>query len=131
MGAFRLLLPLFGWKQKNLRAQNAINQSMSNEFSEYLADYLKKQSTNFKTYLLTALENKDHCISLLASSGGMIYETKDLRNFELLCDAKLFEEKVQFSRSGRNSYKIFCLTELGLKMAEDLKKDDMMAIQPS
>jgi len=103
---------------------------MSTEFSEYLADYLKKQSNNFKTYLLTALENKDHCISLLSSSGGMIHETKDLRNFELLCDAKLFEEKLQFSRSGRNSYKIFCLTALGLKLAEGLKKDELIAVKP-
>jgi hypothetical protein len=49
---------------------------------------------------------------------------------ELLCDAKIFEEKLQFSRSGRNEYKIFCLTDLGVKLAEDLKKDDLLAVHP-
>jgi hypothetical protein len=96
---------------------------MSNEFSEYLAEYLKKQSNYFKEYLLKALENKDHCVSVLSSSGGVVVESKELRDFELLCDAKIFKENVQFSRSGRNAFKIFCLTDLGEKLAEDLKKE--------
>jgi hypothetical protein len=99
---------------------------MSSEFANYLADYLKKRSNNYKNYLLTALENKDHCISILASSEGVINESKDIRNLELLCDAKIFGERLQFSRSGRNEYKIFCLTQLGLKLAEDLKKDSIL-----
>jgi hypothetical protein len=101
---------------------------MSSEFADYLADYLKKQSKNYRTYLLTALESKDHCVSVLASSGGVINDSKDIRNFELLCDAKIFEEKLQFSRSGRNEYKIFCLTDLGVKLAENLKRDNILTV---
>lgn len=103
---------------------------MSSEFSDYLADYLKQHSKSYKTYLLTALENKDHCISVLGASGGVINDSKDIRNLELLVDAKIFVEKLQFSRSGRNEYKIFCLTDLGLKLAEDLKKDSVLTVQP-
>jgi hypothetical protein len=103
---------------------------MSSEFANYLADYLKQQSKNYKTYLLSAIESKDHCISVLGSSGGVVNDSKDIRNLELLCDAKIFEEKLEFSRSGRNEYKIFCLTELGVKLAEDLKKDSLLTVQP-
>ncbi len=103
---------------------------MSIEFADYLADYLKRQSKNYKAYLLSALENKEHCISVLGSSGGVINDSKDIRNLELLCDAQIFEEKLQFSRSGRNEYKIFCLTDLGVKLAEDLKKDNLLTVHP-
>lgn len=103
---------------------------MSSEFSNYLADYLKRQSKNYKTYLLEALESKDHCISRLGSSEGVINDSKDIRNLELLCDAEIFEEKLVFSHSGRNEYKIFCLTDLGVKLAEDLKKDNVLTVQP-
>ncbi len=103
---------------------------MSSEFADYLADFLKRQAKNYKTYLLSALEAQDHCISILGSSGGVINDSKDIRNLEFLCDAKIFEEKLQFSRSGRNEYKIFCLTDLGVKLAEDLKKDNIVTIQP-
>jgi hypothetical protein len=101
---------------------------MPNEFAEYLAGYLRNQSENYKTYLLTALENKDHCVSIVSSSVGITNESKDLKNFELLCDAKIFTEKTQFSRSGRNMFKIFCLTDLGLKLAEDLKREDGITV---
>jgi hypothetical protein len=101
---------------------------MSNQFSEYLAGYLKRQSDNYKEYLLTALNNKDHSITLLASSGGVNNDSKDLRNLELLSDAQIFQETLQFSRSGRNAYKIFSLTNMGLKMAEDLKNQNAVAV---
>ncbi len=103
---------------------------MPSEFVDYLAGFLKKQSENYKTYLLAALENKDHCVSVLASSGGVQTNPKDLSSYELLCDAKLFEERIQFSRSGRNEYKIFCLTEFGLKLAEGLRNEGAMTVKP-
>lgn len=101
---------------------------MPNEFADYLAGYLRKQSENYKTYLLAALENQDHCISIVSQSVGIANESKDLKNFELLCDAKIFTETTQFSRSGRNVFKIFCLTDLGLKLAEDLRRENGIAV---
>jgi hypothetical protein len=103
---------------------------MPSAFVNFLADYLKKQSENYKTYLLSALKNEDRCISILASSGGVLTNAKDVRNFELLCDAKIFEEKIQFSHSGRNAYKIFCLTDLGLKLALDIKNEGALTVKP-
>jgi hypothetical protein len=101
---------------------------MPNEFADYLAGYLRKQSENYKTYLLAALENEDHCVSIVSQSVGITNESKDLKDFELLCDAKIFTEKIQFSRSGRNMFKIFCLTDIGVKLAEDLKSENAITV---
>jgi hypothetical protein len=36
-------------------------------------------------------------------------------------------EDIKLSRSGRNSYKVFCLTELGKQIAEQIKKESQLA----
>ena len=53
----------------------------------------------------------------------MLAPSSDLKNCQLLRDAQLFTEDLRISRNGRNTYKIYCLTELGKKHAEGIKKE--------
>jgi hypothetical protein len=103
---------------------------MSEIFADYLSNYLKQHANQFKQYLLAALENKDHYISYLEFSNGVENNSQDLRNCELLCDAQLFRETVQISRNGRNFYKNFYLTNLGLKLAEELRQQKPLETPP-
>jgi hypothetical protein len=96
---------------------------MSEELQQYLSNYIQSRVGVFKKYLLSAFDNKDHCIWYLESSEGMLAPSSDLKNCQLLRDAQLFTEDVRISRNGRNTYKIYCLTELGKKFAEGIKKE--------
>jgi hypothetical protein len=98
---------------------------MSEEFQEYLSNYIQSRVGVFKRYLLAAVDNKDHCIWYLESSEGMLAPSSDLKNCQLLRDAQLLSEDVRISRNGRNTYKIYCLTELGKKFAENIKKEGL------
>ena len=96
---------------------------MSEELQQYLSNYIQSRVGIFKKYLLSAFDNKDHCIWYLESSAGMLAPSSDLKNCQLLRDAQLLNEDVRISRNGRNTYKIYCLTELGKKFAEGIKKE--------
>lgn len=96
---------------------------MSVELQEYLSNYIQSRVGIFKKYLMAAFDNKDHCIWYLESSAGMLAPSSDLKNCQLLRDAQLFTEDVRISRNGRNTYKIYCLTELGKKFVEGIKKE--------
>jgi len=96
---------------------------MSTKLGYYLSEHIHGRVGVFKKYLLAALDNKDHCIWYLESSEGMIMPSSDLKNCELLRDAQLLREDIRISRNGRNTYKIYCLTDLGRKMAEEIKKE--------
>ncbi len=98
---------------------------MSEELKEYLSNYIKSRVGIFKKYLLAAFDSKDQCIWYLESSEGMLVPSSDLKNCQLLRDAQLFTEDVRISRNGRNTYKIYCLTELGKKYAENIKKEGL------
>lgn len=98
---------------------------MSEELKEYLSNYIQTRVGLFKKYLLAALDNKDQCIWYLESSEGMLAPSSDLKNCQLLRDAQLFNEDVRISRNGRNTYKIYCLTELGKKFAEGVKQEGL------
>jgi hypothetical protein len=98
---------------------------MTEEFQEYLANYIQSRVGVFKRYLLAALDNKDHCIWYLESSEGMLAPSSDLKNCQLLRDAQIFNEDVRISRNGRNTYKIYCLTELGKKFADGIKQEGL------
>jgi hypothetical protein len=99
---------------------------MSEKLGNYLSHYIKGRVGVFKKYLLAALDNKDECIYYLESSAGMAIPSSDLKNCELLRDAQIFREDTKVSRSGRNSYKYFYLTELGRQLAEELKKESLL-----
>jgi hypothetical protein len=96
---------------------------MSEELKEYLSNYIQTRVGIFKKYLLAANDSKDQCIWYLESSEGMLVPSSDLKNCQLLRDAQLFNEDVRMSRNGRNVYKIYCLTELGKKFADSIKKE--------
>ncbi len=98
---------------------------MSEQLKEYLCNYIRDRVGIFKKYLLAALDNKDQCIWYLESSEGMMIPSSDLKNCQLLRDAQLFVEDVRISRNGRNTYKIYCLTELGKKLADSIKKEGL------
>jgi len=98
---------------------------MSEELGHYLSSYIQSRVGVFKKYLLAALDNKDHCIWYLESTEGMLVPSSDLKNIQLLRDAQIFTEDVRMSRNGRNTYKIYCLTELGMKLAMAIKKEGL------
>ncbi len=100
---------------------------MSQRLANYLSDYIKSRVGVFKKYLLAALDNKDQNLWYLEASEGMIIPSADLKNCELLRDAQLFHEDIKVSRNGRNTYKIFCLTDLGKKLAEELKAESLIS----
>ena len=99
---------------------------MSKNLGDFLSDYIKGRVGVFKKYLLASLENKDQCIWYLESSEGMLVPTSDLKNCELLRGAQLFNEDIRMSRNGRNTYKIYCLTEKGKKIAEEIKEEGLV-----
>jgi hypothetical protein len=96
---------------------------MSDKLAEYLSNYIQERVGVFKKYMLAALNNRDHCLWYLESSAGMLLPSSDLKNCELLRDAKIFTEDVRVSRNGRNTYKVFCLTEFGKQLAEEMLKE--------
>ncbi len=96
---------------------------MSQVLGSYLSEYIANRVGVFKKYLLAALDNKDHCIMYLESSEGMLMPSSDLKNCELLRDAQLFTEDTRVTRSGRNTYKIFCLTQSGIELADKIKEE--------
>jgi hypothetical protein len=102
---------------------------MSEELARYLSSYIQSRVGAFKKYLLSAFDNNDHCIWYLESTEGMLVPSSDLKNCQLLRDAQLFSEDVRISRNGRNTYKIYCLTELGTKLATQIKEEGLEGIK--
>ena len=100
---------------------------MSQKFGDYLSEYIKGRVGVFKKYLIAALNNDDNCIWYLEASEGMIIPSSDLKNCELLRDAELFNEDIRVSRNGRNTYKIYCLTSLGKKIAEEIQTEGLIS----
>jgi hypothetical protein len=100
---------------------------MSQKMGEFLSEYIKGRVGVFKKYLLAALDNKDQAIWYLEASAGMMIPSADLKNCELLRDAGLFREDLKVSRNGRNTYKIYFLTDMGKKLAEELKTESMLS----
>jgi hypothetical protein len=98
---------------------------MSKELEGYLSSYIQSRVGVFKKYLLAALDNKDQCIWYLESSEGMLAPSSDLKNCQLLRDAQLLNEDIRISRNGRNTYKIYCLTDLGRKLAAEIMKEGL------
>jgi hypothetical protein len=99
---------------------------MSKELGDYLSSYIQGRLGVFKKYLMAALDNKDQCIWYLESSVGMMTPSADLKNCELLRDAQLLHEDIRVSRNGRNTYKLYCLTDLGRKIATALKEESVV-----
>ncbi len=101
--------------------------SMSEKLGTYLAEYIQGRVGVFKKYIIAALDNKDQCLFYLESSAGMVIPSSDLKNCELLRDAGVFREDTRVSRNGRNTYKFYYLTDLGKKMAEEIKAEGLLS----
>jgi hypothetical protein len=100
---------------------------MSTKLGDYLSEYIQGRVGVFKKYLMAAFDNKDQCIWYLESSEGMMIPSSDLKNCELLRDAQLLSEDIRVSRNGRNTYKIYCLTDLGKKMAQKIRQESVIS----
>jgi hypothetical protein len=103
---------------------------MSEELGRYLSSYIQRRVGVFKKYLSAALDNNDQCIWYLESTEGMLVPSSDLKNCQLLRDAQLFTEDLRMSRNGRNTYKIYCLTQLGMKLAREIRKEGLEGSKP-
>ena len=99
---------------------------MSIKLETFLTDYIKSRIGVFKKYLLAALHNKDCCLWYVEYCEGTMLPSADLKNCQLLRDAKLFTEDTKLSRSGRTTYKIYCLTDEGRKIAQELKEESIV-----
>jgi hypothetical protein len=101
--------------------------AMSQRLGEFLSEYIRGRVGVFKKYLIASLTNKDQSIWYLEASEGMLIPSSDLKNCELLRDAGLFKEDTRVSRNGRNTYKIYSLTDLGKKFAEEIQAEGLLS----
>ncbi len=103
---------------------------MSQQFEQYICKFIQEQSNTLKSYLLAALDSKDQCLYYLESRLGTILPSLDIRNCELLTEAKLFREEVKNTMDGRNRYKLFYLTDLGKELAQSAKDSSISDEMP-
>ena len=107
---------------------------MVEKFNDYICKYVQTQTGMLKRYLLAALDSQVQYLSYLDISVGTPVPSVDIRNCEFLVDAGLFREEVKNTRDGRNSYKLFYLTDLGREMVQEIKEegysDDMPQTPP-
>jgi hypothetical protein len=96
---------------------------MSEKLKDHLAKYIQTRVGVLKKYLIAALNSEDNSIWYLEYSAGMAIPSSDLKNCQLLRDAQVFEEDTRITRNGRNTYKIYRLTEFGKKLAEEIKEE--------
>ncbi len=97
---------------------------MSETFEGFMCKYISSQTTIFKQYLMAALDSQDKYLCYLDMSLGTPLPSVDIKNCELLTDAGLFLEEVKTTRDGRNRYKLFYLTDLGVGMVEKMKEQN-------
>ncbi len=99
---------------------------MTQKFEDYMCKYIQEQTNVFKKYLLAALDNQDQYLSYLDMSLGTSVPSIDIRNCEMLTDAKLFRAETKITRDGRNRYEVFTLTDLGKEMAQIIRKESFV-----
>ena len=79
-------------------------------------------------YLLAAskvpnLGGQVQYLAYMNISLGTTVPSVDVKNCEFLVDAGLLKEEEKITRDGRNSYKLFYLTDLGRQMVEQIKEE--------
>ena len=100
---------------------------MAVKFETLLTDYIKSRVGVFKKYLLAALNRKDCCLWYVEYCEGTTMPGADLKNCQLLRDAKLFLEDTKLSRNGHITYKIYCLTDEGKRIAQELREESIVS----
>ena len=103
---------------------------MSQKFEEHMCKYTQDQADVLKSYLLATLDSKDQCLYYLDSRLGTALPSMDIRNCELLADARLFREEIKITLDGRNRYKLFYLTDLGKEMAKNMRDESLTDEMP-
>ena len=104
---------------------------MSEKLSAFICEFAKQQADTYKRYLLAALESKEGYLCYIDQSLGTPMPSIDVRNCQLLTDAKLFREELKFTRDGRNRYQLFYLTVLGKEMAQQIKDENYTSEMPA
>jgi hypothetical protein len=92
------------------------------QLDEYLTKYITQRSLVLEKYVLEAFDNENKRLLCMESFQGTILPNEDLKNCEFLRDAEIFSEEIKIHRNGHNCYRVFRLTQKGLKFAEDLKQ---------
>jgi hypothetical protein len=97
---------------------------METQLESYLTQYINNRVNVLKKYLLSALEKENGDISFLESFEGSKINNPDLKNCEFLNDAGLFTENPRQIMRSYTCYRIFHLTEVGKRLAIELKKQE-------
>jgi hypothetical protein len=92
------------------------------QLDEYLTKYIAQRSIVLEKYVIEAFDSEDKRLLCMESFQGTILLTDDIKNCEFLKDAEIFTEEIKIHRNGHNRYRVFRLTQKGLKFAEDLKQ---------
>jgi hypothetical protein len=92
------------------------------QLDEYLTKYITQRSIVLEKYVIEAFDSEDKRVLCMESFQGTILLNDDLKNCEFLRDAEIFSEEIKLHRNGHNCYRVFRLTQKGLRFAEDLKR---------
>ena len=97
---------------------------------EYMCTYMKSLANPLKGCLLAALKSKDGYLSLHDERLGSTIESVDLKLCGLLASAGLFREEEKLTMDGHNHYRLFYLTDVGKKMAEQADSEGHSTTMP-
>jgi hypothetical protein len=97
---------------------------MENQLENYLTEYINNRISVLKKYLLAAVNKESGDISFLESFEGSKINNPDLKNCEFLKDAGLFTENPKQILRTYTCYRVFRLTEVGKRFANELKKQE-------
>ncbi len=96
---------------------------MVGTLQDHMCRFIQDQTQSLKGCLVAAFDSREHYLSLLDESLGTPISSANTKLCELLADAGLFREEVRLTRDGRNRYKIFHLTDIGMETAKQIKSE--------
>jgi hypothetical protein len=94
---------------------------MVEDLEDYMCRYIQQQTEPLKGCLLAILESREQYLSILDESLGTPVRSVDIKRCELLTNAGLLREDIKLTRDGRNTYKVFYLTDIGREFAQKVK----------
>ncbi len=94
---------------------------MVETLQDYMYKFIQSQNEALKGCIIAAFDSREHYLSLLDESLGTPIPSGDIKLCELLTNAGLFREEIKMTRDGRNRYKVFFLTDAGVKIAKQIK----------
>ncbi|MCW4030412.1 MAG: hypothetical protein NWE92_12295 [Candidatus Bathyarchaeota archaeon] len=103
---------------------------MVEDLEDYMCRYIQQQTEPLKGCLLAILESREQYLSILDESLGTPIQSVDIKRCELLTDAGLMREDIKLTRDGRNTYKVFYLTDRGREIAQQTRLKGYMGPVP-